>query len=209
MNGRFIIVPQTDDISFEELADILHDAHRSTSEKGLHFVASTQNACETKQRLGKNVFFLVALDTQTNARVGCIAIVPDYNLRYWFNKGRSCYIAMLGVRNAYKGRGIGSLLWNAAEKYSFEMSDILIMDTAVNNNIVIDDRTRNGWKIVRYHSSCKTNYYSVMLAKWRENCPYPNLYINIMRKLSFCLNHIFKRKDGSIRFPFRTLRGFW
>lgn len=202
----FTVIEKPDWISYEEIADLLHDAHRSNVEKGMHFVASSQDGAETERRLGEEGKFFVAL-SENNELIGAGAIAFMPACKDWYGKGQACgEIKMVGVRDRYKGRGISSALYKALEEYGFSRCDLLVMNTARDNRMVLESNARHGWVYIDYKSWKKTDYYSVCMAKWKNGCPYNDLY----RRLMFHYRKIYtlavRRVNGELRFPLNMIK---
>ncbi len=187
-SSRFQILEKPDWVSFDDIADVLHDAHSSTLESGMKFAASDQTGEEIRKRLGDNGTIFIALNEQ---RIVGVAGVSLYNkCRYWCWRGKPyAEIKLVGVRREYRQQGINNRLYSAAEEYAFRHVDLILMHTAEENNVTIDSNIRHGWKIIDYKSFSKTNYYSVVMALWKNGSPYSDFY----RKIRLFFN-IFKTK---------------
>ena len=196
------VVEKPDWVSYEEITDVLHDAHASTAGKGMHFVALTQSAEDTKRRLGEDGKFFVALaekdGRQEVAGVGAISF--SKSCKGWYGKGQPyAEIKMVGVRGAYKEQGISSMLYQALEAYGFSRVDLITMNTAENNAIVLDSNARHGWKRVDFRSWAKTDYYSVVMAKWKDACPFSEAVLNRNYKLRRAKTRLLRSADGKRR----------
>lgn len=206
MSGEYVVFRKPDEVSYEEIADILRDAHTSTKSKGMNFLAASQTAEEAKRRLGNDGVFFTAMDSTGNA-VGCGAVVFHKSGKRWFYKDVPyCEVKMVGVRTAHKGRGINRLLYDAMEDYGFSRCDVMVMNTAVDNSIVIDSNMRRGWQIVGYISWSNTNYYSVVMTKWKDAAPFLQAYIALRRAASKFKTYLLRDENGQIRFPFSVVQ---
>lgn len=203
---EYKIMEKPDWISYEEIADVLHDAHRANVKKGMHFVASSQDGAETERRLGEEGKFFVAL-SETNELIGVGAIAFMPSCRDWYGKGQACgEIKMVGVPEKYKGKGISTAIYHALEEYGFSRCDLLVMNTAKDNRIVLDSNARHGWEYVDFKSWKKTDYYSACMAKWKNGCPY-NKFI---RRLMFNFRRVYtfavRKENGELRFPLNRIK---
>ncbi len=205
-NATIRIVPKPDWISYETITDVLHDAHTSTKQSGMLFNASSQSVEKTISRLGENGLFYVAL-TSNNEVVAVGAISFSKLKSEWYGKGNMCgHIKMVGVRGDYKRMGLNNRIYENLENYGFLHADVLEMNTACQNHIVLDSNERHGWKYVDCKSFPSTNYYSYVMAKWKNGCPYSERkrkLIFFFRKLSV---HILKKQNGSYRFPISLIK---
>ena len=199
------IIGKPDEISYEEITDVLHEAHASTADKGMHFVALTQTAEETRKRLGEDGKFFVALARSEDgsgeeilAGVGAVAFYKS--CKGWYGKGQPyADIKMVGVRNEFKGQGISSALYRALEEYAFSRVDLITMNTAEDNAIVLDSNARHGWKRVDFRSWSKTDYYSVVMAKWKDACPFSDAAVKRHYELSKAKTRLLRNADGKRR----------
>ena len=201
------IIPKPEWISYDEITDVLHDAHQSTKEGGMDFNAATQTSEKTIERLGNHGRFYVALtDDNSVAAVGAISF--SRLKRAWYGKKNMMagHIKMVGVRSAYKRRGLNNRLYEKLEKYGFSHADILVMNTACENRIVLDSNERHGWKYVDCKSFPSTNYYSYVMAKWKNGCPHSDLKRKTIFLIRKALVHAVRNKNGNYRPPFSLFK---
>ena len=235
------VMEKPDWISYEEITDVLHDAHMSTAEKGMHFVALNQTAEETEKRLGEDGKFFVVLASDGSrgesspsapegqeapspsasegrgepspldpnetaqpgnqyilAGVGAISFYKS--CKGWYGKGQPyADIKMVGVRNEYKGQGISSMLYKALEEYGFSQVNLITMNTAEMNAIVLGSNARHGWKRVDFRSWTKTDYYSVVMAKWKDACPFSDAVIKRQYELRKAKTRFLRNAQGKRR----------
>ena len=197
--NEITVTEKDETVSFEDLTSFLHDVHQSTVSNGMHFAAASQNAQETQKRLGSRGTFFVAR-TKEKELVGCGAVSYGTVCPNWFARNKPyCEIKMVGVKPAFRGQGINNRIYEALENYGFTMANILTMNTAVDNKIVIQSNLRHGWVIVGYTSWKTTDYYSVIMAKWKRECPYNQFTLFIVSKLSWIKVHFLKDRFGNTR----------
>ncbi len=181
---KFEIVQQPDWISDDEIADILHDAHKSTLEKGMHYSVLTQRGKEVRERIGENGCFFVAL-LEGKELVGVTGVSFKKRSTAWYIKNKPyAEIKLVGVKSDYKGHGIYGMLQEKVYNYAFQHVEILTTNTAVKNTILINNNLKRGWDFVDFVSWKNTDYYSVVMAKWKDGCPYLPVY----RRIRFMIN---------------------
>ena len=203
---KYRIIEKPDWISYDEIAALLHDAHKSTVERGMHFVASYQDGAETERRLGDEGIIMVAL-SDDNELVGTGSIAFHKSCKDWYGKGRPYgEIKMVGVPEKHKGNGISTALYKSLEKYGFSRCDLLVMNTAKDNRIVLESNARHGWVYVDYKSWKKTDYYSVCMAKWKNGCPYNKTLRGLMFYYRKIYTYAVRKKNGELRFPLNLIR---
>ena len=205
-NISYRIIEKPDRISYDEIADVLHDAHRSNISRGMNFLASKQTGAEIEKRFGDNGKFFTAI-TDDNQIAGVGAVTLHQSCKGWYGKNQPySKITMVGVPEKYKGHGISSALYREMEKYGFSVFDLMVMNTAKDNYIVLDSNARHGWKYVDYKSFSQTDYYSPCMAKWKDGCPYSDSYCKIMYTYRKLITTVTKRKDGRHRLLFRLIK---
>lgn len=193
------IKEKDDSISYEMIVDVLHDAHSTTMENGMHFKAASQNVKETLDRLGDTGKFFCAIDDK-DGLVGCGAVIKHTSSNMWWAcNGEYRSIEMVAVKNDHKGQGINRMLYKEMEKYGFSDCPVMEMNTAVNNRIVIESNLRHNWVIAGYISWKGTNYYSVRMLKWRAGYPVSRGRIIIKKYSSWMRVHLIKNKNGKYR----------
>lgn len=171
------IIEKPDSVSYDEIASVLHDAHKSNIEKGMHFSAAAQSGDEIRKHLhGSGRFYIAAIG---NAVVG-VGAVRFRQIDKWFHQGYCADIVSVGIRSAYKGQGISKLLFSKLEQEAFKECGIVIMNTAEHNEIMLSSRLHDGWCFVDYLSHKGTDFYSIMLAKWKNGCPFSQTHCTRM-----------------------------
>ena len=90
-------------------------------------------------------------------------VLPDY-------QGTDVYIELMRLRDDYfKGSGV----------------EILYFSTSENNKVVQKIGKLKHFKYVQYTATGEgADYYSVIMAKWKNGCPYNDKVCNFMFKLS-------------------------
>lgn len=203
---NYRVVEKPDWISYDMIAEVLHDAHKSNVEKGMRFVASFQDGRETERRLGECGKFFVALtDEDEIAGVGAVSL-HDSCTGWYGKKQPYSEIKMVGVPEKYKGLGISSALYRKMEEFGFSVNELMIMNTARDNHIVLDSNARHGWTYVDYKSWPRTDYYSPVMAKWKNGCPYSLKFCRLMFNYRRLYTILVRRKNGQQRLLFRLLK---
>ena len=170
-----IIVKEKDDsISWEEVTEVLHSAHQSTKAQGMNFKAGKQSAMETKKRVADGKVIIALLEPEKKV-VGTCAVTTYTECEKWYWKKAFVKFEMICVAEKYKGFGISKKILNEAERKAFCNFDLIELDTAENNRFAINMYKRRGFVLVDYVSWVGTNYYSVVMAKWKWGCPYSKI----------------------------------
>ena len=199
------IIEQPDWISDDEIADVLHDAHQTTLAAGMHYSVLTQNGADIRARLGGNGRFFVALKDGKEL-VGVSGISFFERSKSWYAKGQPyAEVKLEGVRNEFKGMGINGLLHKRIYEYAFDKVNVLVTNTAVQNSIVRRNDLKRGWTIVDFTSWKSTDYYSVVMAKWKDGCPYSKAECRFRFLMKKCRVMLLKNRFGQTRAVFRMM----
>lgn len=200
------IIPQPDWISDDDIAELLHDAHKSTLEKGMNYAVLTQNGKDIRKRIGENGIFFVAL-LDGNKLAGVTGLAFNKKSNAWYARNKTCAeVKLVGVKSEYKGLSIFDKLQDIVYQYAFQKVDLLLTNTAAENYIMLNNNLRRGWKVVDYISWKNTNYYSIIMAKWKDGCPYSDTFCKfnyILRKL---ITKTLKTKDGNYTLIARLIK---
>lgn len=174
----------------------MHDAHKSNLEKGMLFATASQTGDEIRGHIrGSGRFYIAVLEGEI---VG-VGAVRFQNIDMWFHRGFCADTISVGVKQAYKGLGISKMLYRKLEEAAFEKCDIVIMNTAERNEIMINSRLHDGWIPVDYLSHAGINFYSIMLAKWKYNCPYSSTHCATMFHLRKVRMKLIRDENGNDR----------
>ena len=205
---NIIIKQQPEWISDDDIVALLHDAHKSTLEAGMHYSVLNQKGTDIRKRIGKDgVFFVALLDGKE--LVGVSGITYNDKSKAWYLKGKPYYeVKLEGVKPDFKGKGINGLLHREIYNYAFNRVDVLVTHTAEHNNIVIRNDLSRGWKLVDFASWKTTDYYSVVMAKWKNKCPYTTTICNVVFILKKYKTKIMKNQFGQYRAFFGAMKHF-
>lgn len=149
-----------EDISWEELTDLLHASFQERIDQGMHFSCSYLTPEEFK-RDSANAVVLVAIDKDNNRLAGTCSVVICQG-----DKGNWAYFQNMAIHPDYKRRGVGSRL----EEHRTEIARVngcqyVMGDTATGARSSINLRKKYGFRIVGLKSWPNTNYYSYVFRK--------------------------------------------
>lgn len=193
MKSSIQIIKKPDWVSWEDIKQCLYEAHSVNRAKGINMAHYQWPAEKLKQSLGKNGFMLVALDGEKV--VGTAGIGEKFGNK-WYVKGRYAYECYASVLPEYAGKGIYKMLEIRREaKVREDGYDVLIGDTHSKNSHRIDIALKNGFRLVRFFRAASKDHYSVVIAKWLNECPYSSFYCWIKFQTS--------KLHALIRFPLK------
>ena len=167
------IVEKPLNVSWEVIHDILQVAHCDKNKEGGVQITARYSGVELKEKVGKGKCFVALLDDKV---VGTCS-VSIREREFWFGKGCMAYYMFDAVLPSYQGYGIYSKLEEARDKYIISKEINLIYTyTSYHNKKMHKIKKHAGFRLVGFFASQKTDYYSVILAKWIGGCPFPKWY---------------------------------
>lgn len=184
----YILKP--DSVSWQDIKDCMVKAHEPNRKKGIVM----QNQSMTADELGaylKNAYCFVAL--KDNKVVGTYSYIIK-KVKMWWAKGDVAYTFSLAIIPEYRGTdvyfGLQKVIMQNIKKSGIR---IIMSDTEEHNQIAQKLNLKKGAKLVKMYASPKTWYYSVVMARWLDGCPYSDRYCNFRYKISeFMVKTIWK-----------------
>lgn len=196
MSDTFVIIPKPDDISWERVTEVLRQAHQSTKDAGMDYAAYSQTPEQIEQRIRGGMCFICISDDKV---VGTATITPELGNKWYCNEGYALF-QMLGVLPEYKGKKLGRALYSACEEWAESKGfKVIIFNTAKSNIIMRKGFSKYGFRHVDYSSHVRTNYYSVVLAKYLVVCSHLQIYYWIRFNLSRIRCILVKDSKGKTR----------
>lgn len=172
--GKIIVVEKPDSVSWDVIHDVLWAAHKDNREKGMYMRYPSLSGEQLKEKVGINGKCFVAF-YKDNVVGTCSFKLIKRNR--WYAKGRVAYYLMEGVLPEFQGLGVYGKLMEAREEHVRSLGiQIAEMDTAEYNKEIQAIVLHYGFKYVKFYSYPSGKHYSVVLAKWFNNCPFSNLY---------------------------------
>lgn len=174
------------DVSFEEIRNVLQQAHSVNFQKGIIMHTTELNAQELEKYLGDEGKCYIALDGNKIVGTGSLRIREKYE---WFVQGRYVDEILVGILPEYSGKHIYSALYNAIELYAKENNySTILFNTASKNRRKQRAGLKKGFKYVSYFVAEDNDHYSVVMAKWLDG-----------RKVNrFRLWYLYNRRKWSI-----------
>ncbi len=171
-------------VSWEDVLECLHEAHKVNKRIGFRMPGYDMTIDTFKEKLGDGHCF-VALNGE---KVIGIATVKFIKSRRWCTWGKKvAYNGLDGVLKAYQGTDVFPSLNALRYKYIRDSGvNVVEFNTSEHNKVVIKRNVMQGARKVQYAHArlAKDKYYSIVMVKWLNGCPYPNWLCNFMFKLS-------------------------
>ena len=146
-----------DSVSWQDLADLLHQAFEERVQQGLHFTCSYLTAAELESS-SKGSIVMMACDRDSGQLLGTGSMKIEGE-----GEDRHAYQFNLAVRPGLKRNGISTQLHKARIEIAKSQNCAYILsDTAIGATSSVKWHLKNGFRIIGLHSFYETNYYSYM-----------------------------------------------
>lgn len=178
-------------VTWEQIKECMSKAHEPNRKKGI-VMQNQFMSIEEFEEYYKNAFCFVALED--NQVIGTSSFKIMKRNVWWAKNKPVAYEFGDAIIPKYRGTDVYyDLLALRAKHIEDAGIRILQFDTAENNKLVQKLSVKKGAKRVKLYSSRKTWYYSVVMVKWLDGCPYSNRYCDFRFKLSsFIVKTVFK-----------------
>jgi hypothetical protein len=185
-------------VSWAAIKECFIKAHESNRKKGV-VMQNQFMTPEEFEKAYKDAYFFVALHGEEV--IGTSAFFIRKMNKWWARNKKVIYNCGDAIIPEYKGTDVYTDLLAFRAKY-IEKTGIRIMwfDTAEDNKLVQKLTMRKGAKKVQLYASPKTWYYSVVMVKWMDGCPYSDWYCNFRFKLSSFIVKLIWKPGKKVRF---------
>lgn len=191
----FMLKP--DGVSWESIRKCIFQAHKTNSDNGFYMHNSMMTSEELADYLREGYCFVAMQD----GRVIGTNSLKIVRAKSWWAKGEVGYECLTAIVPEYRNSGAYFGLRKIRTEYAKKLGiKILQFDTHENNKSVQMIDQKFGFKYVRYCAFPMTDYYSVVMVKWLDGCPYSDRYINFRFKLSKFLTKLVFKPGRKFRF---------
>ena len=190
------IVQKPDWVSWDEIHDVLAEAHAENRKKGVIVAYSVQEGDQIRgiiEDSGGALF--VALDGK---KVVGTAGVELKQMNEWYCHGTAAFYIFAAILPAYRGQGIYKKLMEARDAWTRERVPVIVSATHYHNKRVMEVLGKTGFRKVWFKAA--TDHYNVFWAKWiGGKCPYPDYVCRIR----YCIS----RTYGLVRYRIDPQKG--
>lgn len=192
---KYMLKP--DWISWESIRDCIVRAHETNNKNGFRMHNQVMSVQELEDYL-RNAYCFVAVQGDKVVGTNSLKIIKP---KCWWANGDVGYECLTAIIPEYRSTGAYFGLRKIRTQYAKSLGlRVLQFDTHEDNKNVQMIDQKFGFKFVRYFASAKTDYYSVVMAKWLDGCPYSDRYCNFRFYLSKFLTRLFFKPGRKLRF---------
>lgn len=203
------IVEKSDDVSWEKVTEVIHDAYKVNEKNNLLFAALKSTPEENSQKILDGKCFL-ALDGKEVAGLVFLRF-PSYPYLIkkngkgkWYCDKLYGMVINLAVREKYKKQGIGEkLLLRLIDECKQLNYDSIMIDTSCKLKWLNKFYASLGFKKVDFISWETTNYYTIVRKMYLNGNKDSNIYIIFRYTISKIYTLIIYNKYGKKRFKLK------
>ena len=196
---KYMIKPEW--ISWDSVQECQRRAHETNNVKGFHMTVQDITGDQLRKQLGDGLCFIALDDDKV---VGVFGL-KFFKGRNWWSWGKKvAYNCMDGILPEYQGSDVYFGLQDLRMDY-INKSDAQIIqsNTSEKNKLILKIAKKKGFKQVRYSATGKgANYYSIIMAKWINGCPYSDKFCNFMFYVSRIVIRTIWKPGYRLRLPF-------
>lgn len=195
--GNIVYKLKPETVSWESIHECIAKAHESNRNNNFSMQNSNMSAHELENYLNGGYCFVAILDDKiigTNS----LKVVKS---KHWWAKGNIGYECLTAIDPKYRNTGAYFGLRKIRTEFARNLGvKVLQFDTSEDNKNVQMIDLKFGFKYVNYFASPKTWYYSVVMVKWLDGCPYSEWYCKFRYLLSKYIVRFIWKRGHIIRF---------
>ena len=176
---QFMLKP--DWVTWQDIKNCMIKAHEPLRKKGVVMQNQTMSVEEFETEYKDTTCFVALKDKEVVGMCSC----KITKVKMWWHKGDIFYSFGDAIIPEYRGTDVYLGLQKIRLDYIKQSGvRVLFFNTEENNKLVQKLNMKKGAKCVKFYASPKTSYYSVVMARWLDGCPYSDGYCNFRYNLS-------------------------
>ena len=183
LNDMIIVRIKPENVSWEEIRQVIYEAHASNREKGIDIRNAHLSDDEMKQSIGADGICFVAL---YGDKVVATSSLAFHKLNAWYaQEQKVAYCTLQAVLPEYRGKQLFSRLEGAGIEYACSIGCTGVYKKVAERNVLM--RTiakKDGYLEVSYGRTLFKPHNYITLFKWLGKRPYSQGYIRIRFLLS-------------------------
>ncbi|MBR5989811.1 MAG: GNAT family N-acetyltransferase [Prevotella sp.] len=196
--GEIKYMLKPDWVSWESIRDCINKAHETNRKSGFSMQNPTMSVQELEEYLRDGYCFVAILGDKV---IGTNSLKIEKSKLWWAKGDDIGYECLTAIDPEYRNTGayfgLKQLRTTFAKKKGVK---ILQFDTHEDNKNVQALDLKFGFKYVRCYASPKTWYYSVIMVKWLDGCPYSDWYCKFRFNLSKFMVKLIWKPGRIVRF---------
>lgn len=199
-NIKYMLKPEW--VSWESIHECIAKAHETNRKNNFSMQNSSMSVQELKDYL-KGGYCFVAIQENKVIGTNSLKVVKS---KHWWTKGKIGYECLTAIDPEYRNTGAYFGLRKIRTEFAKSLGvGVLQFDTSEDNRTVQMIDLKFGFRYVSYFASPKTWYYSVVMVKWLDDCPYSKWYCNLRFTITKFLVRLIWKRGHIIRFlPLRN-----
>lgn len=195
------IIEKPDWVTWDEIAECIKVSQATNKKKGFDMSFGHYTGDQLRDSVNGGYTF-VALNEEN--KVLATVSLKISRLHSWWCRGKAGFHCMESVLPEYRGTDVYfDLHHQLALKESQLGLKLLWASTHENNKTILRLSAKDGWKKMQYSASGKNCfYYSIIIAKWLQECPYSDRFINFMFWVSKVVVRFLYKPGKVLRFAF-------
>ena len=174
-------------VSWDSVQECQKKAHEATNNnKGVHMFVQDMSGEALRQYMEKDGQCFVALDGDKVVGMCGVKIIKGNK---WWSRGKKvAYNTIDAILPEYQGTDVYFGLQELRMKYTLETgAEMIQSNTAERNTTIRKIGKIKKFKEVQFSATSRVlnvDYYSVIMVKWLNGCPYSDIFIKFMFVLS-------------------------
>lgn len=175
MGKEIQLIKKPDYISWDEIAQVIFEAHSSNRDNGIDIQNAHKTGSELRESLGVNGACFVALE---NNKVVATSSIAFHEKNTWYHKGKIAYATLSGVLPSHKGKHLFSKLSKMCFDYALQQGiRVFYSNTAEGNRKYRAIAKKDGYNEVHMGRTTFNPHNYVVIVKWIDGAPFSKTFM--------------------------------